>query len=464
MVKICFYTSFSMILNKLTKHGTLILILSIVLSLPMLAWGATTPSLGAAETYGVLSSTYTNTTTTTINGDVGFTTPPAVAPLGTHPYYGSSVPYSTAGTDQWVALGSLNAQWCDFNFGVATDLSLLPQPLDPGVYCITAATSLGNAWITLSGAGTYIFRITGALNTDANAVVSLTNGASACDIFWTPSAATTLGADTTFKGTVIGDSGITVGANTVWDGRALSFGGTVTTDTTTINNICGATPASLQIIKLVDNTNGWSAISSDFSISVLLSGNHVLWSPASGNAILWTTYALYADTYVISEDLSGLYNATFIWDCSSSGTVVLLPGDNKTCTITNRFIPIWWGRSTSIVIDACPDWDDSWNNFDWICVTATATGSNTPVVTIPVSWDNSPITNVEPKNYSIEPFVFSLTPTANQSVPWGVILPSQLPNSWANPDNNKSWKIIALVSVFWFMFTVYGIKLKKRLQ
>lgn len=58
----------------------------------------------------MLSSTYTNTTTTTIIGDVGFTTPPAVEPLGVHPYYGSSVPYSTAGTDQGVALGALNAQ------------------------------------------------------------------------------------------------------------------------------------------------------------------------------------------------------------------------------------------------------------------------------------------------------------------------------------------------------------------
>ena len=105
---------------------------------------------------------------------------------------------------------------------------------------------------------------------------SLTNGASACNFFWTPSAATTLGANTTFKGTVIGDSGITVGANTTWDGRALSFGGTVTTDTTTINNICGATPATLQVIKLVDNTDGVSAISSDFSINVLLLGVDVL--------------------------------------------------------------------------------------------------------------------------------------------------------------------------------------------
>lgn len=65
----------------LHKKLSFFLILSGGVWLPMLTWGATTPSLGDAATYGVLSSTYTNTTITTINGDVGFTTPPAVAPL-----------------------------------------------------------------------------------------------------------------------------------------------------------------------------------------------------------------------------------------------------------------------------------------------------------------------------------------------------------------------------------------------
>jgi len=68
-----------------------------------------------------------------------------VAPSGIHPYYGSTSPYATAGIDQGSALSNLNGQTCDFTFGVATDLSLLPQPLVPGVYCITAATSIGTS-------------------------------------------------------------------------------------------------------------------------------------------------------------------------------------------------------------------------------------------------------------------------------------------------------------------------------
>lgn len=198
--------------------------------LTIIVKAATTPTSGTEATYGVLASTYTDTSAaTTVNGDVGFTTPPATAPLGVHTNYGSGAPYSTAGSDQAVTLGLLNSQTCDFTFGSAQDLSLLVQPLTPGVYCTVGAQSVGTGGITLTS-GTYIFRSTGALNTVANSVVS---GGDSCDIFWTPTA-TTLGANSTFKGTVIDDSGITVGSTVNWSGRALSFGGTVTTDTDTI--------------------------------------------------------------------------------------------------------------------------------------------------------------------------------------------------------------------------------------
>ena len=195
-----------------------------------------TPSLGAAENFGVLANNYTNTIVgTTINGDLGYTTAPAKMPtINGTTYTGADATYIQADTDQDTALSALNAESCDYNFGSATDLSLLTQPLTPGVYCITGAASIGGGGITLSGAGTYIFRINGALTTVAGSHVILTNGASACDVFWTPDAATTLGANTTFIGTDIGGPGITVGANTLWIGRALNFDYTVSTDTDTI--------------------------------------------------------------------------------------------------------------------------------------------------------------------------------------------------------------------------------------
>jgi hypothetical protein len=90
----------------------------------------------------------------------------------------------------------------------------------PGVYCTAGAVTAAN--IILSGAGTYIFRINGALGTTAGDHVTLSNGASACDVFWTPIAATTLAANTDFIGTVIANNtAINIGSNTVWTGRAL---------------------------------------------------------------------------------------------------------------------------------------------------------------------------------------------------------------------------------------------------
>jgi len=60
-----------------------VLVLFLVFGLSGLinVFAATSPALGAASSYGVLSSTFINTSaSTTINGDVGFTNGPAQAP------------------------------------------------------------------------------------------------------------------------------------------------------------------------------------------------------------------------------------------------------------------------------------------------------------------------------------------------------------------------------------------------
>lgn len=202
---------------------------------PATTTAATTPTLGSTEGYAILSSTYTNTGVATITGSVGFTTPPAVVPAGIHINYGSGAQYAVAGTDQGVILSSLNTELCTFTFPAgAIDLSTdvthgIIGVYSPGVYCSTGAMDIGGP-LTLNGRGTYIFRPAGALTSTANAVVALID-TSACDLFWTPTEATTIAANTIFAGTVIDDAGVTVGANSIWVGRALSFGGTVTTDT-----------------------------------------------------------------------------------------------------------------------------------------------------------------------------------------------------------------------------------------
>lgn len=241
------------------------------------AFAATTPALGAAATYSILSSTFTNTSAgTTIVGDIGFTTPPAIAPLGVHTNYGSGPPYAAAGTAQGSLLSALASQPCTFTFApgainLSTDTTHGPIGVyAPGVYCSVGAMNVGGP-LTLSGSGTYIFRTVGALNTTAGSAVTLL-GASPCDIFWTPSAATTLAANTLFAGTVIDDAGITVGANTTWVGRALSFGGTVTTDTDTITAPVCPSPSSSTTGGTLSGTTGTTTSTTTSTTSGSLSG------------------------------------------------------------------------------------------------------------------------------------------------------------------------------------------------
>jgi hypothetical protein len=326
----------------MTSSLLVVLTLSLIVSGPFAAQAATTPALGAATGYAILGSTYTNISTTSVSGSVGFSTGPLVAPTGTHANYGSGAPYTQAGIDQAAALNVLNAQTCDFTFASTTDLSLLAQPLVPGVYCIAGAQSIGTGGITLNGAGTYIFRSTGALTTANGSVVTLTGGASVCDIFWTPIGATTLGSDTIFKGTVIqpNSSAITVGSNTVWTGAALAFGGTVTTDTDTIAlpTTCTYLPGTLHVIKTVANAGGGTALASDFMLHVKLAGVDVSGSPAAGTSS-GTLYSLPSGTYAVSEVSSPAYSQSFSGDCDATGNVTLYSGSDSICTMTNTYLP-----------------------------------------------------------------------------------------------------------------------------
>lgn len=306
---------------------------------------ATTPSLGAAETYGILANTYTNSAAgTTVNGDVGFLVAPTTepAPVGGHTNYGTGMPYATAGANQATALATLNAEPCTFTWGAAVDLFLDTTHgpagvYTPGVYCTAGAINVTGS-LTFNGSGTYIFRAGGALGTTAGISVNLAGGASACDVFWTPHA-TTFGAGTNFVGTLFDNDAVTSGAGTSILGRILAFNGPVTTATTTINlPSCTPLPATLHVVKQVVNDSGGSAAASSFPMHVKLSGADVAGSPAAGVGAPGTSYSLVPGTYNVAEDTNANYTQSFSGDCDSNGDVILASGNDKTCTITNNDI------------------------------------------------------------------------------------------------------------------------------
>ena len=367
---------------------------------------ATSPTLGLASSYAVLASTFTNTSAgTTINGDIGFTTGPAVAPGGVHLNYGTGAPYASAGSDQGSALSALNSQACTFTFAsgainLSTDTTHGAIGVyTPGIYCVSGAMDVGGP-LTLNGSGTYIFRSTGALTTTANAVVTL-SGASVCDVFWTPAAATTLAANTVFKGTVISNAGVTIGANTNWVGRALSFGGTTTSDTDTISaptcsttsnsNSVYVTPASLRIVKLVVNSNGGIAVPADFILHVKNANVDVAGSPAVGVSAPGTAYYLAPGTYNVSENASSTYVSHFSGDCDLSGNIILTEGVNKICTIMNTDMaaviatttPLIIATTTPVIVTTTPPTTTFIPDIVAVPVIATTTSFITPVPGLP---------------------------------------------------------------------------------
>jgi len=225
---------------------------------------ATAPDLGATSTFGVVSSTFTNTdAATTVNGDVCFTTGPGTSFTlnGTQ-----TVPCSAnVGLDQNSALANLNGQACtSLGAGVVTLDTVvvganLPGTIPPGCYSTDGALNISpSATVTLSGAGVYIFRSVGSLGIGADSKVVVANGACPSSVFWAPVAATTLGANAALVGNIFDAAGITFGHLSELSGRALAYGGTITADANTIS-----VPSSLNGAATLDNifANGFESCS-----------------------------------------------------------------------------------------------------------------------------------------------------------------------------------------------------------
>jgi hypothetical protein len=181
--------------------------------------------LGRASSFAVLAGTaLTNNSggTTLIAGDVGSpsqTVDPVLTPGFTN--YKSGAILDGALADLQVAITDANSRTCTVNSASGVDLG--GQVFTPGVYCYAGAISITGTF-TMNGPGLYIFRTASTLNTTANSIVALTGGATADNAFWVPVGPTTLGANSVFKGSILGQSAaITVGDNTtLLTGRVLS--------------------------------------------------------------------------------------------------------------------------------------------------------------------------------------------------------------------------------------------------
>jgi len=338
-----------------------------VLLVAPIAQATAVPSLGAADTFAILTNTYgrNGNPGPILTGDFGYTTTTGSSAMPTvsgTTHVADSV-YNQAATDEQTAETALRDYSnfpCAVTFppvGNSVDLSAQDVGsgagvFPPGIYCTSMATmhvTIGSSGITLDGQGTYIFRFGGApLVTAPNSVVTLIHNASACDVFWLPlggGSPSSFGWSSTFVGTAFSHQGFNVADGVHWIGRALTIGtGTVSmasSDSIAVP-VCNQptpTPATLHVIKHVVNNDSGIATASSFLLHVKGSGGmgwtDVSGSPAAGAESPGTAYSLVAGAYVVSEDANSGYTQSFGGDCDSSGHITLASGDNKTCTITN---------------------------------------------------------------------------------------------------------------------------------
>ena len=116
--------------------------------------------------------------------------------------------------------------------------------LTPGVYHFASSAQLTGK-LTLDGQGstnaTFIFQIGSTLTTATNSSVVLINGAGGCAVFWQVGNSATLGTRTSFQGTIVAltsitmTTGATIGVGGGGNGgRALARNASVTLDTNVI--------------------------------------------------------------------------------------------------------------------------------------------------------------------------------------------------------------------------------------
>ncbi len=206
-------------------------------------------------------------------------------------------------------------------------------------------------------------------------------------MFWQVGNDATIASGSSFVGTLIAGNDITVVSGATVNGRVLSINGALTTDNNTISGpTCTPAPATLKIVKVVDNGSSGTAVVSDFNLYVKSSGTNVSGSPAVGASSPGTSYSLSAGTYAVSEDANSSYTQSFSGACDSGGSVTLSSGDNVTCTITNTYITQATSSGSSGSSGSSTTTDPELTNTD-------TTTTTTTVETVP----GLPVTGFEDK-------------------------------------------------------------------
>ncbi len=198
-------------------------------------------SLGTAGSFAVLGgSIVDNTGATVITGDLGVSPgsaingfPPGIVNNGT--IHAADAVALQAQTDLTTTYNLLAGRACDTDL---TGQDLGGLTLTPGTYCYSTSAQLTGT-LTLDAQGTanaaFVFQVGAGLTTATNSDVLLINAGSPCSVFWQVGSSADLGTTSTFAGSVLALTQITLHTGTSVSGRVLARNGAVTLDVNTVD-------------------------------------------------------------------------------------------------------------------------------------------------------------------------------------------------------------------------------------
>lgn len=214
--------------------------------------------LGTAAPFSVLaSSTVTNTGPSVISGDVGLS--PGTSITGIPP---AVVNGTVHATDEVAALAQADLTTA---YNVAAGLTpiasglgdLTGASLVPGVYSGGTLSVTGQLTLAGSAESVWIFQAASTLTIGSGAIVTVTGGASACNVFWQVGSSATVRTGAQFVGTVMADISVTAETAATITGRLLARTGAVTLDTNTLTapTGCTTTPGTVRTSPTVTSAS-----------------------------------------------------------------------------------------------------------------------------------------------------------------------------------------------------------------
>ena len=191
--------------------------------------------LGTAGSFAVLAgSTVTNTGPSQISGNLGVSPGSAVTGFPPGIVTGGTIHIAdgVAGGAQADLTTAYNDAAGRVKTASASSFIGAGQSLSPGVYQASSSLEVGGALILNAQNdpnAVFIFQAPAStLTTDTGTHIFLTNGAQACNVFWQVGSSATLNTGTTFQGTILALTSISVLSGDTIHGRALARNGAVT--------------------------------------------------------------------------------------------------------------------------------------------------------------------------------------------------------------------------------------------